>query len=91
MGKRQRHKQQPQKAMTPVAASPSEAPVRQPSLTADQRRAIASAYASSRGRASATWSELSQQYSHVNAELRQIGIIAGSFLVILLVLTAILG
>lgn len=38
-----------------------------------------------------TWEELSGRYQHVNEELKRIGILAGSFLVVLLVLWAILG
>ena len=38
-----------------------------------------------------TWQELAPKYQHVNDELKQIGILAGSFLVVLLVLWGILG
>ncbi len=38
-----------------------------------------------------SWSELQERYSYVNGELKQIGILAGSFLVVLLILTAVLG
>lgn len=38
-----------------------------------------------------SWQDFREQYKHVNAELKEIGIIAGSFMVVLLILTAILG
>ena len=37
-----------------------------------------------------TWSDFQERYRHVNGELKQIGMIAGSFLVVLLVLALIL-
>ncbi|MBN1152290.1 MAG: hypothetical protein JXA58_03680 [Dehalococcoidia bacterium] len=91
MGKKQRHKQQPSRPVTQTSARPAVAPVKETTLTPEQRRVVAAEYASSRSHASATWAELSQQYRHVNAELKEIGIIAGSFLVVLLILTAVLS
>lgn len=42
-------------------------------------------------RAGATWEEFSERYRYVNGELKQIGILAGSFLVVLLILDAVIG
>ena len=42
-------------------------------------------------RAGTTWEEFTGRYRYVNAELKQIGILAGSFLVVLVILDAVLG
>ena len=42
-------------------------------------------------RAGTTWEEFAERYRYVNAELKQIGILAGSFLVVLLILQGVLG
>jgi len=93
MAKKRRYKQQPQQKVTKqaVVAAPAAASTPQPVAPAEARRTVAPAAAAPRGRSNPTWEELSQQYLHVNAELKQLGIIAGSFLVALLILTAILG
>jgi hypothetical protein len=44
-----------------------------------------------RARPAVSWSEFSSQYAHVTGELRQIGILAGSFLLVLVILAAILN
>ncbi|MBN1856143.1 MAG: hypothetical protein JW846_04235 [Dehalococcoidia bacterium] len=38
-----------------------------------------------------TWAEIADKYRYVNVELKQIGILAGSFLVVLLILAAVLN
>ncbi len=85
MSKKQRRKQ-PQKPPAPVnVAAASHAPVEAPRV-ATQRTPVVS-----KPRSVVTWSDVAVRYEHVNAELKQIGILAGSFLVVLLVLWAILG
>ena len=96
MSKKQRRKQshraQPpaQSAPAPVAAveTPQEAPVAAAPVSAAPARRVV---ATPRGKAQPTWQDFSERYSYVNRELKQIGILAGSFLVVLLILTAILG
>ncbi len=39
----------------------------------------------------ATWEEFGERYRYVNAELKQIGILAGAFLIVLLILNAVIG
>ena len=91
MGKKQRRKQHPVRTGAQAPSSVASAPITQSPVAMEPRRASATAAVSSRAKPGATWIEFSQQYRHINAELKQIGIIAGSFLVVLLVLTAILG
>ena len=96
MSKKQRRKQTrrasppAQSAPAPVAAAetPQDAPVSAPPVVAaSARRAVATP----RGKAQPAWQDFTERYSYVNRELKQIGILAGSFLVVLLILTAILG
>lgn len=96
MSKRQRRKQtrraapSAQSAPAPVAAveTPQEAPAAaRPVSTPLAPRPVAAP----RGKAQPTWQDFSERYRYVNRELKQIGILAGSFLVVLLILTAILG
>jgi len=85
MSKKQRHKQS-HKPPAPVSvAAASAAPVEIPRVAA-QRAPIVS-----KPGAPVSWRDVAVRYQHVNAELKQIGILAGSFLVVLLVLWAILG
>jgi hypothetical protein len=85
MSKKQRRKQ-PQKPPAPVhfaAAKP--APVETPRIVPQRTPVV------SKPKAVVSWQDVAVRYEHVNAELKQIGILAGSFLVVLLVLWAILG
>jgi len=91
MGKKQRRKQQPSWARAQVSAPVAAEPAQQSSVAPELRRSTAAAPTFSRTRPGATWLEFREQYRHVNAELKQIGIIAASFLVVLLVLAAILS
>jgi len=85
MSKKQHHKK-PQKFAAPVsmAAAPATT-VQAASRIVPQHTPVAV-----KPKAVVTWEELSGRYQHVNGELKQIGILAGSFLVVLLVLWAIL-
>jgi len=97
MSKKQRRKQSrrasppAQSAPAPVAAveeTPQEAPVAASTVSAaPARRATPVA----KSKAQPTWKDFAERYSYVNRELKQIGILAGSFLAVLLILTAILG
>jgi len=91
MGKKQRRKQQPFKSGAQPPAPVTSTPILQSPVSTEARRAGSAVAAASRTRPGATWLEFREQYRHVNYELKQIGIIAGSFLVVLLMLTAILG
>lgn len=44
-----------------------------------------------KARPGATWEEFAERYRYVNAELKQIGILAASFLAVLLILNAVIG
>ena len=86
MGKKQRRKQSrttPSFASRPAAAAPIAQPTR-----LDEPRRVPTA---PKARPGTTWEEFSGRYGYVNAELKQIGILAGSFLVVLLILNAALG
>ena len=96
MSKRQRRKQThrvspaAQSTPAPVAAveTPQEAPAAaRPASTTPAPRPVVMP----KGKAQPTWQDFSERYRYVNRELKQIGILAGSFLVVLLILTAILG
>ncbi len=91
MGKKQRRKQQPQRAIVQPPAAASEGPVLQGPVTATAVRPTPAVSPAARSRPASTWLEFRDRYSYVNAELKRIGILAGSFLLVLLVLTAILG
>ncbi len=86
MSKKQHHKK-PQKlaAQVSMAAAPAATVAAAPRVV-PQRTPVAV-----KPKAVVTWEELSGRYQHVNDELKQIGILAGSFLVVLLLLWAILG
>lgn len=91
MGKKQRRKQQPVRTTpyVPLAATPS---ANSQSVAAvETRRPVAPAPSGARSRQVMSWQDFREQYKHVNAELKEIGIIAGSFMVVLLILTAVLG
>jgi hypothetical protein len=91
MAKKQRRKQQPRNLVSQAAAPAVRAPVAVSPGNAEQRRAVAPSATTSKARPGSTWCEFQDHYRHVNGELKQIGIIAGSFLVVLLVLALILG
>jgi hypothetical protein len=91
MGKKQRRKQQPQRTTPQSAPAVSAAPAVQATIAPEPRKPSAPAVTGARSRPSMSWSELQERYSYVNGELKQIGILAGSFLVVLLILTAVLG
>lgn len=91
MGKKQRRKQQSFKTGVQAPAPVTSAATPQSPVSTETRRAGATAAVASRAKPGATWLEFREQYRHVNAELKQIGIIAGTFLVVLLLLTAVLG
>jgi len=90
MAKKQR-KQQPKRVVSPatpasvVTASTVESPA-----PVQLRRATPPPPIAAKSRTGAAWCDFQERYRHVNSELRQIGIIAGSFLVVLLVLAFIL-
>ena len=97
MSKRQRRKQSrrasppAQSAPAPVTAvehTPQEGPVAAPPVSAAP---VKRAVPAPKGKAQPAWKDFAERYGYVNRELKQIGILAGSFLVVLLILTAILG
>jgi len=86
MSKKQRHKQD-RKFSAPTtsqAARPERREVA-PRITAQP------ASPSQKSKTAVTWKEMAARYEHVNDELKEIGILAGSFLLVLLVLWGILG
>ena len=91
MGKKQRNNKAPKTvAQAPLSAaptptSPESAP--QPAIV----NAVSRVSPTPKARPGTTWAEFPDKYSYVNVELKQIGILAGSFLVVLLILAAILG
>ena len=87
MAKKQRRKQ-PRKSIRQPAQSAAPG---QPTASARPVTAPAATEPSRKQRDIATWGEHAQRYDYVNRELKNIGIIAGSFLVILLILSAIVG
>lgn len=89
MAKKQRRKQ-------------SRKPVRQPAQTAAPGQPTGPARpaappempvtdAARKSRTVASWEEHAERYGYVNGELKSIGILAGSFLVVLLILSAVIG
>jgi len=86
MGKKQRRKQS-RKVLAPVARPAATVRIAEAARTDEPRRIPAAP----NPRTGTTWEEFSERYRYVNAELRQIGILAGSFLVVLLILDAVLG
>ena len=86
MSKKQRHKQsQKLSAPTTVLAARPE------SHEAAPRIASQPSFPSQKSKTAVTWKDMAVRYQHVNDELKRIGILAGSFLVVLLVLWGILG
>jgi len=86
MGKKQRRNQS--RKTTAGAVRPAGAvPVSAQALADEPRRMPVAAKA----RPGATWAEFAERYRYVNAELKQIGILAGCFLVVLLILNAVIG
>ena len=86
MGKKQRRNQS--RKITAGAARPAAAfSVTAPAQADEPRRMPVTAKA----RPGATWEEFGERYRYVNAELKQIGILAGSFLTVLLILNAVIG
>ncbi len=86
MSKKQHHKKQLNHAVPAGMAAATAAPVEAAPRVVPQRAPVAM-----KPKAVVTWQELAPRYQHVNDELKQIGILAGSFLVVLLVLWGILG
>lgn len=87
MAKKQRRKQlqkgprQPARAVAapaPAVGQPVGAP--QPRVPEPARR---------QQKAVVTWAEHAERYGYVNQELKSIGILAGSFLIVLLILSAV--
>ena len=91
MGKKQRRNQSRKAvaqapvvaATAPITPEPEPLPAR-----VQPPRQVATA---AKARPGTTWAEFADKYRYVNIELKQIGILAGSFLVVLLILAAILG
>ena len=94
MGKKQRRKQSRKATRQPIqaagAGSPA-SPTRQPPAGAAPTGAPRAAESQRRQKTVATWAEHAQRYEYVNRELKSIGILAGSFLVVLLILSAVIG
>jgi len=91
MAKKQHRKQQPKKVTVQMGAAVTPTPVNVSPGYVEQRRPVVATPATAKARPGSTWSEFEDRYRHVNGELKQIGIIAGSFLAVLLVLALILG
>lgn len=90
MGKKQRRKQHrkvtPQAHTQPVRPSTTETP------EATQGPRVQKTPApTQRTRTAPSWTEFRERYRYVNSELKHIGVLAGSFLVVLLILSAVLG
>jgi len=88
MGKKQRRKQR--KVTAPVPAPVAQLPVGESTSDTAKTGAGTMHPPAQKPRAGTDWSEFRDRYRHVNVELKRIGILAGSFLVVLLILTAIL-
>ena len=86
MGKKQRRKQ-PRRVPAPTGRSAATVPIAEVARMDGPRRTLAVP----KPRVGTTWEEFTGRYRYVNAELKQIGILAGSFLVVLLILDAVLG
>ncbi len=94
MGKKQHRKQHHKQhhKRTPQARTSAPRPAVADSPPPVEQARTGSRTSSSPSRIAATsWLEFRDRYRYVNTELKRIGILAGSFLVVLLVLTAILG
>ncbi len=89
MAKKQRRKQsrkpvrQPAQSAAPGQPTGAARPATTPQTPATE--------AARKQRAVASWEEHAERYGYVNRELKNIGILAGSFLVVLLILSAIIG
>lgn len=90
MAKKQHRKQQPIRVGVQAAAPVAGAPAATLPGYVPQPRVAAPAASATKARPGMTWSDFQERYRHVNGELKQIGMIAGSFLVVLLVLALIL-
>ena len=91
MGKKQRRKHNSPRTGVGASIPAATPPLTQPPVAPEPRAAATAPPTVARNRPGASWTDISERYQHVNAELKQIGILAGSFLVVLLVLTVILG
>ena len=88
MGKKQRRKQHHRIATQPPAQQETPtAPDSLPPVRELRKEKTVAAPA----RPTASWAEFRERYRYVNSELKRIGVLAASFLVVLLILTAILG
>ena len=86
MGKKQRRNQS--RKTTARAARPAASITVAAPAQAGEPRPVSVA---PKSRPGTTWEEFGERYRYVNTELRQIGILAGSFLVVLLILDAVIG
>ena len=91
MGKKQRRKHNTPRTGVEASIPAPAPPLTQSPISPEPRTAAAVPPPVARNRPGTSWTDISERYQHVNAELKQIGILAGSFLVVLLVLTVILG
>ncbi len=89
MAKKQRRKQPRKPVRQPAQSAAPGQPtgVAQPAATSER----SATDSTRRPRAVASWEEHAERYGYVNRELKNIGILAGSFLVVLLMLSAIIG
>lgn len=86
MGKKQRRNQS--RKITAGAARPAAIVSVATPVQADEPRRMP---VTAKARPGTTWEEFGERYRYVNAELKQIGILAGSFLMVLLILNAVIG
>lgn len=91
MAKKQHRKQQAKKVTVQTGAAAARTPAQESPEDVELRRPVAATPVTQKARPGSTWSEFEDRYRHVNGELKQIGIIAGSFLAVLVVLALILG
>lgn len=89
MAKKQRRKQSRKPARQPAQSAAPGQPTgaARPAATPE----APTAQPTRKQGAMASWEEHAERYSYVNRELKNIGILAGSFLVVLLILSAIIG
>ncbi len=91
MGKKHHRKQQ-RRAASQAPAQPVRQPAVQAPEAVEEPRIQKAPTVPPRTRTiSPSWKEFRERYRYVNAELKRIGVLAASFLVVLLILTAILG
>ena len=86
MGKKQRRNQS-RKTTARAVRHPATVPVAAPAQAGEPRLMSVAP----KSRPGTTWEEFAERYRYVNAELKQIGILAGSFLVVLLILDVVIG